>query len=65
MRQSPLAAGIFYNILGGFFVFLAVQDVNVNGFRFFNYVLILLATFDIGTGLRLMLIHFKVKNSQN
>jgi hypothetical protein len=64
MRQSPLASGIFYNILGVFFVFLAIQDVNTNSFGFFTYLLILLATLDIGTGLRLLLIHFKIKKSQ-
>ncbi|OLN21502.1 hypothetical protein BTO30_14550 [Domibacillus antri] len=64
MRQSPLASGIFYNILGVFFVFLAIQDVNANSFGFFTYLLILLATLDIGTGLRLLFLHFKLKNSQ-
>ncbi|WP_046176605.1 YdiK family protein [Domibacillus indicus] len=62
--QSYLTRGIFFLILGFFFVFLAIQDVNQNAFGFFTYLLILLATMDIGTGLRLMFTHFKFKKSQ-
>ncbi|OXS77793.1 YdiK family protein [Domibacillus enclensis] len=62
--QSYLTRGIFFNILGFFFVFLAIQDVNQNEFGFFTYLLILLATMDIGTGIRMMFMHFKLKKSQ-
>ncbi|MCP3762394.1 YdiK family protein [Domibacillus sp. A3M-37] len=62
--QSYFTRGIFFNILGIFFVFLAIQDVNNNEFGFFTYLLILLATMDIGTGIRLMFTHFKLKNKQ-
>ncbi len=64
MGQTLLSRGIFFSILGVFFVFLAIEDVNTNQFGFFTYLLILLATMDIGTGIRLMFTHFKLKNSQ-
>ena len=62
--QSYLTRGIFFTILGFFFVFLAIQDVNNNEFGFFTYLLILLATMDIGTGIRLMFTHFKLIKKQ-
>lgn len=64
MRQSPLTTGIFYLILGVFFTYLAIEDVNTGGFGFFTYLLILLATMDIGSGLRLLFMHFRLKNSE-
>ncbi|MBM7650513.1 hypothetical protein JOC78_003507 [Bacillus ectoiniformans] len=64
MRQSPLTTGIFYLILGVFFTYMAIQQVNNNGFGFFTYLLILLATMDIGSGIRMVLIHYKIRNSQ-
>ncbi|WP_203364614.1 YdiK family protein [Bacillus sp. REN10] len=63
MTRSPLKAGIFYLLLGAFFTYLAIEDVNSGGFGFFTYVLILLATMDIGSGIRLVFIHFRLKNS--
>ncbi|KKB33797.1 YdiK family protein [Bacillus thermotolerans] len=64
MRQSPLKAGIFYLILGIFFTYLAIEDVNASGFGFFTYLLILLATMDIGSGIRLVYVHFAMKKKE-
>ncbi|MFK2827193.1 YdiK family protein [Bacillus sp. B190/17] len=64
MRQSPLMTGILYLILGSFFTYLAIEDVNTGGFGFFTYLLILLATMDIGSGLRLVMMHFRLKSSE-
>ncbi|WP_050184122.1 YdiK family protein [Domibacillus robiginosus] len=62
--QSYLTRGIFFSVLGIFFVLFAIQDVNTNGFGPFTYLLILLATMDIGTGIRLMFTHIKRQKSQ-
>jgi hypothetical protein len=63
MKQT-VTTGTFYLILGIFFTYLAVQEVNKNGFGFFSYLLILLATMDIGSGIRMLFIHYRIKNSQ-
>ncbi|WP_100330110.1 YdiK family protein [Bacillus xiapuensis] len=63
MTQSPLKTGIFYLLAGVLFTYLAVENVNSNGdFGFFAYLFILLATMDIGTGIRLVFMHFRFKN---
>ncbi|MCI2257168.1 YdiK family protein [Domibacillus sp. 8LH] len=62
--QSYLTRGIFFSVLGAFFVLFAIQDVNANGFGPFTYLLILLATMDIGTGIRLIFTHIKRQKSQ-
>jgi ABC-type multidrug transport system permease subunit len=62
MRQSPLISGIFYIMLGSLFTIFAIQHVNESGWGFFAYLLVLLATFDIGSGIRMIAFHFKIKN---
>nr|WP_295975156.1 YdiK family protein [uncultured Bacillus sp.] len=63
MRQSPLLSGIIYILLGVLFVFFAVQNVNEEGgWGFFSYLLVILATFDLGSGLRIIWYHFRVKD---
>jgi uncharacterized membrane protein HdeD (DUF308 family) len=65
MRQSPLFSGVLYIILGLLFTYFAVQDVQQNGeWGFFTYLLVLLATFDLGSGIRMVLFHFKLKSIQ-
>jgi hypothetical protein len=62
MRRSPLFSGLIYFLLGGLFTYFAIDDVQKNGWGFFSYLLILLATFDFGSGLKMILFHFKNKN---
>ncbi|UQD50870.1 DUF4305 domain-containing protein [Bacillus methanolicus] len=62
MRQSPLISGMFYIMLGTLFTFFAIQNVNEAGWGFFTYLLVILATFDIGSGIRMIAFHFKIKN---
>ncbi len=64
MKQSPLFSGIVYIALGLLFTYLAVENVNQSGWGFFSYVLVLLATFDIGSGIRMIQFHFKLKQIQ-
>lgn len=64
MRQSPLFSGIVYILLGSLFTYFAIQNVNETGWGFFTYLLVLLATFDFGSGIRMILFHFKLKQIQ-
>lgn len=65
MRQTPLFSGILYIVLGLFFTYFAIQDLQKNGeWGFFTYLLVILATFDLGNGIRMILFHFKIKTIQ-
>jgi Domain of unknown function (DUF4305) len=61
MRRSPLFSGLIYFLLGGLFTYFAIDNVQKNGWGFFSYLLILLATFDFGSGVKMILFHFKYK----
>ncbi|PLR81862.1 DUF4305 domain-containing protein [Bacillus canaveralius] len=61
MRQSPLGSGIIYIVLGLLFTYFAVQRVHEHGWGFVSYLLVLLATFDFGSGLRMVVLHFKIQ----
>ncbi|RFU69241.1 DUF4305 domain-containing protein [Peribacillus saganii] len=60
MKRTPLTSGIMYLILGTLFVLLAIQNVNRTGWGFFSYFLVLLATLDFGSGIRMILLHRKI-----
>jgi Domain of unknown function (DUF4305) len=64
MKQSPLFSGIVYILLGSLFTYFAIQNVNDTGWGFFSYLLVALATFDFGSGIRMIMFHFKLKNIQ-
>ncbi|KAA9016039.1 YdiK family protein [Niallia endozanthoxylica] len=65
MRQSPLFSGIIYIFLGTLFTFFAIQNINEDGgWGFFTILLIILATFDFGSGIRMILFHFQLKRQQ-
>lgn len=65
MRRSPLVSGIFYIILGILFTYIAIQYIErEQSWGIFTYFLIILATFDIGSGLRLIALHFRMKHGQ-
>jgi hypothetical protein len=59
MRRSPLFSGLIYFLLGGLFTYFAIDDVQQNGWGFFSYLLVLLATFDFGSALKMFIFHFK------
>ncbi|MFI8578235.1 MULTISPECIES: YdiK family protein [Rossellomorea] len=61
MRRSPLFSGVIYLLLGVLFTYFAVQNVQDDGWGFFAYMLVFLATLDFGSGLRMVLLHFKIK----
>jgi hypothetical protein len=59
MRRSPLFSGLIYFLLGALFTYFAIDDVQQSGWGFFSYLLVLLATFDFGSGLKMIIFHFK------
>lgn len=63
-RQSPLSLGIIYTSLGILFTAIAVQNVTSSGWGIFAYILVIIATLDFGSGIRMILLHFKVKSMQ-
>jgi uncharacterized membrane protein HdeD (DUF308 family) len=65
MRQSPLVSGILYLVLGALFTYFAIENVQEDQWGFFTYLLILLATFDIGAGIKMIAIHYRIKKSKN
>lgn len=62
MRRSPLFSAFIYIVLGSLFTYFAIHDVQQNGWGFFSYLLVLLATFDFGSGIKIFLFYFKFKN---
>ncbi|MDR7002722.1 YdiK family protein [Neobacillus niacini] len=62
MRRSPLISSLIYFLLGSLFTYFAIHDVNQNGWGFFSYLLVLLATFDFGSSLKLFFFYMKYKD---
>lgn len=62
MRRSPLFSSLTYLILGILFTYFAINEVSQNGWGFFSYLLILLATFDFGSGLKMFFFYMKYKD---
>ncbi|MEH7252225.1 YdiK family protein [Neobacillus niacini] len=62
MRRSPFVSGIIYLVLGALFTYFAIEDVTQNGWGFFSYLLVLLATFDFGAGIRIFFLYNKSKH---
>ncbi|GLB61971.1 YdiK family protein [Cytobacillus sp. NCCP-133] len=64
MRSTPLLSGIVYILLGCLFTFIAIQNIQrEETWGFFTYFLIIIATFDIGTGLRMIGLHIRLKKA--
>lgn len=62
MRRSPLFSILIYFLLGCLFTYFAINDVIQNGWSFFSFLLVILATFDFGSGLKLLFFYIKYKN---
>lgn len=62
--RSPLFSGILYIFLGIVFTYFAFEQVMLDDWNFFVYLLIILATFDFGAGFRLIGLHFKIKKNR-
>ncbi|AGK51988.1 YdiK family protein [Bacillus sp. 1NLA3E] len=61
MRQSPLFSGIVHILIACLFTYFAVDSVNTDGWDIFGFILVFLATFDFGSGIRLIGLHIKLR----
>ncbi|GER67779.1 hypothetical protein BpJC7_24670 [Weizmannia acidilactici] len=61
--MKPLFSGVVNCLLGALFTYFAIQQVQMSGWGFFCYLLLLIATLDLGSGIRLILFHFRLKHS--
>jgi hypothetical protein len=59
--RSSITYAILNLVFGVLFTFFAIQQVNANGWGFFSYLLLLFATIDIGSGLKILFQHFTNK----
>ena len=65
MRKSALFSGSLYILFGALFTYFAIQDLSRNqDWGFYTYLLVVLATFDIGSGIKLISFHFFLKKKQ-
>ncbi|WP_026693060.1 YdiK family protein [Peribacillus kribbensis] len=60
-RRSPLIMALIYFALGVLFTVFATQNVSQNGWGFFSYFLVFLATLDFASALRMAALHFKIR----
>lgn len=60
-RQSPLVTGVIYFAFGIVLTYLAINQVSRNGWNFFAYIIVFLATIDFGSGIRLIMYHVRLK----
>lgn len=68
MRTSPFLMGLLYFGMGAVFLVLAVQSAQVDMWSFSTIILMIVATFDIGVGIRMFLLQKRInkikKNSK-
>jgi hypothetical protein len=64
MRKSPMFSGFIYLFLGFLFIFFAIQNVQESGWGIFTILLVILATFDCGSGLKIILSSIIVNRKQ-
>ncbi|KAA0543388.1 DUF4305 domain-containing protein [Bacillus sp. BGMRC 2118] len=65
MRTSPFLMGLLYFGMGAVFVVLAIQSAQVDMWSFSTIILMIVATFDIGVGVRMFLLHNRIKKMKN
>lgn len=58
---SPLISALMYFSIGGMFLYLAYQAIDDTVWNTVTIILTLIASLDIGVGIRLLSIHFKIK----
>ncbi|MGM9928649.1 MAG: YdiK family protein [Bacillus sp. (in: firmicutes)] len=64
-RQSPLVSGLINISLGALFTFLAIYYVTEDGgWNAWSILCVILATFDIGNGIRMLGFHSRLKRMQ-
>ncbi|MFD1738219.1 YdiK family protein [Bacillus salitolerans] len=63
--RSPFLMGLLYFGMGIIFVVLAIQSKTDNIWSFPTIILMVVATFDFGVGIRMMLIANKIKQTKS
>ncbi|MEQ6378232.1 YdiK family protein, partial [Bacillaceae bacterium S4-13-58] len=61
MKTSPLVMASIYFFMGVLFTFIAIESTAEDVWNFTTIILVIVATFDFGVCLRLVLLHFKIK----
>ncbi|ALC92545.1 hypothetical protein AM500_24360 [Bacillus sp. FJAT-18017] len=64
MRPTPLFSAFIYILLGVLFTYFAIENVKQEGWGFFSWLLVILATFDLGAGIRIIMLYYKIKRAQ-
>ncbi|MCP8617828.1 YdiK family protein [Salirhabdus salicampi] len=65
MRASPLFMAAIYFFMGVVFTYIAIQSADETVWNFTTIVLTIVATFDFAVGIKLVNIHFRLKNANN
>jgi hypothetical protein len=64
MRASPLFMSILYFFMGFVFTYIAAQSVEETIWNFTTIILAVVATFDFAVAIRLVAVHFKIKQAK-
>ncbi|HLS09840.1 YdiK family protein [Lentibacillus sp.] len=63
MRISPKTMGIVYFLLGILFTYVAILSADETIWNFVTVLLAFFATLDFGVGIRMFIIHSKIKKN--
>ncbi|WP_185959635.1 YdiK family protein [Lentibacillus cibarius] len=64
MRMTPKSMAMIYFLVGALFVNIAVRITDGSVWNFPTIILAIIATLDIGVGIRMIIIHFKIKRKK-
>ncbi len=64
MIRASLGSGIVYLLFGGIFIYFAIYNVRTSGWSFLSWMLVIIATLDIGSAIRMILLHFRMKRQK-
>ena len=57
--KPQLSFALFYMLFGAIFTFFAIQQVSISGWGVMAILLVLLATYDLGSGIQMMISYFR------
>ncbi|GAA0431973.1 YdiK family protein [Lentibacillus halophilus] len=64
IKMTPKTMAIIYFLIGAMFISVAVQVTGESIWRFPTILLALVATLEFGVGIRMLIIHFKIKSQK-
>ncbi|MED1202688.1 YdiK family protein [Heyndrickxia acidicola] len=62
--MRPLFSGVFYCLLGILFTYFATQQVQSSGWGLFPFLIIFLATLDLGAGIKIIAYYILIRNQR-